>query len=616
MFRVFLCICLCVPIVFGQFGFYPNDRRYRQPYQYGFSENVLNPRRIQQKLSSLLSFQPETDNSNAAFIYPFNNRPISNNPYKNYDNNYYQSSNVRFPTLGENVRPAYPGDNTFGPDYKEVPKQPNGLTFQDFIKPSPMGENTNEPENPEKPYENDPYEPITNRPVFDKTTQKINYDEVYKPGFSNHSSGIIMGSVSNNPVFGSVITPDSPKFDTSSKPSFEDRNGEEETTLPTLTPVPPSDARQNMNFGPAGIFKNTCETLDGGVGNCIKIQECDIYYKLLKDSRDKTVVNILRKSQCGFEGQNPKVCCPLPGIPDEPPAPQTTTVAPTPQGKSVDTDDVTPVTALPEPPVCGVSEASFSRVVNGVPAKLGDFPWMALLGYHDSRGGPETRWKCGGSLVTQHHVFTAAHCIHGHEDLLYVVRLGELDLASENDGAAPIDVLIKSKIKHENYDSVAYTNDVGLLILDKDVQFTKLIKPICIPQNQKLRSLTFEKYNPLIAGWGDVAYRGPSATHLQVAQVPVVSNSACKETYKPYKKQVIDERVLCAGWKDGRQDACQGDSGGPLMQPIWNSETYQTFFYQIGIVSFGNKCAEPGFPGVYTRVTHFVPWLEKRIIGS
>ncbi|CAG9137310.1 unnamed protein product [Plutella xylostella] len=269
-----------------------------------------------------------------------------------------------------------------------------------------------------------------------------------------------------------------------------------------------------------------------------------------------------------------------------------------------------PFEGFPDPPVCGSSDASLGRVVGGKPAKLGDFPWMALLGYRQRRS-PEPRWLCGGSLITSKHVLTAAHCIHGREKDLYQVRLGELDLSREDDGATPIDIPIKKLIKHDEYSPTGFTNDIGVLLLERQVAFTSLIKPICIPTDSELRARSFENYTPIIAGWGDTEFRGTSASHLQALQLPVVSNDFCRSAYVKYKAQTIDDRVLCAGYKMGGKDACQGDSGGPLMQPIWNKSTYKTHFYQIGVVSFGKKCAEPGFPGVYSRVTHFVPWLQK-----
>ncbi|KAL0868195.1 hypothetical protein ABMA27_007736 [Loxostege sticticalis] len=382
-----------------------------------------------------------------------------------------------------------------------------------------------------------------------------------------------------------------------------------QTELQALTPVPDTEKQE------------TCQTIDGGVGSCISILQCQPYLKVLKESRtNQKAVQILRQAHCGFEGNNPKVCCPLPGIPATPPTPPptttTTTVAPQnpdPQTNPSNLDPSDFVPAFPDPPECGYSNASFSRVVGGVPAKLGDFPWMALLGY---KRGTGTRWLCGGSLISSKHVLTAAHCINGHEADLYVVRLGELDLEREDEGATPVDVLIKYKIKHEEYSPTAFTNDIGILVLDKEMSFTDLIRPICIPKDSELRARSFENYTPIIAGWGDTEFRGPSASHLQALQLPVLSNDFCANAYKNYKNQRIDERVLCAGYKVGGKDACQGDSGGPLMQPIWNTQDYSTHFYQIGVVSFGRKCAEAGFPGVYTRVTHFVPWLEQKVTGA
>ncbi|XP_073959325.1 venom serine protease Bi-VSP-like isoform X2 [Choristoneura fumiferana] len=322
-----------------------------------------------------------------------------------------------------------------------------------------------------------------------------------------------------------------------------------------------------------GQFEETCQTVDNDIGSCIQVSECQPYVALIQQSRSNPrALQLLRQAHCGFQGNYPKVCCPRPGFSSElPSTPSTTTTTTTTEAAVVMPEDPKPKPAavqLPEAPTCGFSNASFSRVVNGVPAELGDFPWMALLGYKGRRSGDGTRWLCGGSLISVRHVLTAAHCIHTREEELYLVRLGELDIAREDEGATPIDVPIKKNIKHEEYDSKAFTNDIGILVLSRNVQYTALIKPICIPRSSELRARSYENYNPLIAGWGDTEFRGPAATHLQVLQLPVVSNEYCAQAYSAYKAQVIDGRVLCAGYKKGGSDACQGDSGGPLMQPI------------------------------------------------
>lgn len=93
--------------------------------------------------------------------------------------------------------------------------------------------------------------------------------------------------------------------------------------------------------------------------------------------------------------------------------------------------------------------------------------------------------------------------------------------------------------------------------------------------------------------------------------LPVVSNDQCKQSYINFKNTVIDDNTLCAGYVSGGKDACQGDSGGPLMLARMQQDNY--LYYQIGIVSYGFKCAEPGFPGVYTRVTSYLQWIENNI---
>ncbi|XP_069361912.1 proclotting enzyme-like isoform X7 [Maniola hyperantus] len=643
---VLLCVCLCYQLVYCQFGFFPREqRRYQSPFGFGqnFIPNTAN--RFRNALGNILHGQPQTPADNPEYNYPIQNQNRPGNQYNQYYNN--RPNNVRFPNQGYQNPDGYYNNGQNNQEYAQRPAenqyQQTGYGFEN-------GGNNNEQFLPNNEG-NDPY--YDNG--FDAGQQNgpaFGQDNAEAPNFGNEGnapdSGLVSGQ-QNGPAFGQGNAPD---FGNEANgqivsgqqngPAFGQNNGNngglisgkengpafgqnEYTNAPTFasendvprTPVPDTDNRNN--FGNEGIFKETCPTVDNGIGTCINIKQCPPYVKLLQQAQSNSgALQVLRKAHCGFDGNTPKVCCPRQTIPEVTPAPtpaptQAPTKAPTDTaaGKSL-TDDF--ISAFPVPPECGFSNATFSRVVGGIDAKLGAFPWMTLLGYKGTRS-PTTSWLCGGSLVSHHHVLTAAHCIHNHEDDLYVVRVGELDLAREDEGATPMDVLIKNKIKHEEYNPKAFTNDIALLVLQNDVQFTDLIKPICIPMESNLRSMNFEDYNPFIAGWGDLEFRGPKATRLQVLQLPVVSNDFCKQAYNAYKAQVIDDRVLCAGFKKGGKDSCQGDSGGPLMQPIYNSETLKFYFYQIGVVSFGKKCAEAGFPGVYTRVTNFVPWLQQNMLG-
>ncbi|XP_076353862.1 clotting factor B-like isoform X2 [Tachypleus tridentatus] len=100
---------------------------------------------------------------------------------------------------------------------------------------------------------------------------------------------------------------------------------------------------------------------------------------------------------------------------------------------------------------------------------------------------------------------------------------------------------------------------------------------------------------------------GPRSEVLQEVSIPVVSNKDCNSSYSkvPLSKypQGITRGQICAGLSEGDKDACQNDSGGPLV--LEESGRWAL----VGIVSFGVNCAEPGYPGVYTRVSHYIKWI-------
>ncbi|CAH1955572.1 unnamed protein product [Acanthoscelides obtectus] len=358
-----------------------------------------------------------------------------------------------------------------------------------------------------------------------------------------------------------------------------------------------------------------CATPDQQIGPCVSILTCEPLLQLLKKkSNDPEARSYLQKSVCGYNRDNtPRVCCSeatSKSLDDEGGGSSNK-----PKDKQAPTDDTNsnsaePLAGLLSPPDCGFSNHSASRVVGGVPAKLGQFPWMVVLGYRNPRNPNRPKWLCGGTMITDVHILTAAHCVYRRNDL-YLARLGELDLYDDNDGATPEDIPIAQKKIHEDYNTVQFTNDIAILTIERKTRNPK-VWPICLPHAEPLRSQSFEKLRPFVAGWGAINFRGPQSSILQVAEIPVVPTEKCKNAFAVQPNILIDERTLCAGWTTGEKDACQGDSGGPLMHGRIEEEDIQRY-YQIGVVSFGFKCAEPNFPGAYTRVTYFIDWIQRNI---
>ena len=114
----------------------------------------------------------------------------------------------------------------------------------------------------------------------------------------------------------------------------------------------------------------------------------------------------------------------------------------------------------------------------------------------------------------------------------------------------------------------------------------------------------------MLTGWGRQWDEGPFSSQLEMVELPIISNTECMDWYnRSGSRQFIPEHTfLCAGWEEGAMDACSGDSGGPLVVTRGDGRAEV-----IGIVSWGIGCGVKGRPGVYTRVSQYVPWIESKI---
>uniref|UniRef100_A0A1A9WPV0 Peptidase S1 domain-containing protein n=1 Tax=Glossina brevipalpis TaxID=37001 RepID=A0A1A9WPV0_9MUSC len=211
---------------------------------------------------------------------------------------------------------------------------------------------------------------------------------------------------------------------------------------------------------------------------------------------------------------------------------------------------------------CGISKGSINRVVGGVLAKKGSYPWIAALGYRDMNEGKLLAFLCAGSLITLKYIITSAHCINQN---LTIARLGAYDLTKAFENTAR-DYKIKATKIHDNFDRITITNDVALIELTTTAALSDFISTICLPETNYFFTHDFVGLHPFLAGWGANEHQGGVLSILTHVQVPIINQKRCKDNYESKFNFIeFDEKLLCAGSVNA--DACQGDSGGPLMLP-------------------------------------------------
>jgi len=229
------------------------------------------------------------------------------------------------------------------------------------------------------------------------------------------------------------------------------------------------------------------------------------------------------------------------------------------------------------------------RIVNGEPALPGEFPWAASIALERANGSLFS--FCGGSLIADQWVVTAAHCQVIPSDR---ILLGRRDLTT-GDGVVHSVVEV---IQHPDYDADTSDSDIALVrIAPASSQ-----EPIALVGPDGAFSTPGDDFQ--VAGWGLLEEGGDASDVLMKVTVPVLDLTFCRVQYSAAGVAVTDN-MLCAG-QDGK-DSCQGDSGGPGMVSDLACDRDRL----AGVVSFGIGCARPGFPGVYTRVANFLDWIEE-----
>ncbi|XP_058501496.1 ovochymase-2 [Solea solea] len=263
------------------------------------------------------------------------------------------------------------------------------------------------------------------------------------------------------------------------------------------------------------------------------------------------------------------------------------------------------------------------RVVGGSEATYGSHPWLVSLRLKNSH-------FCGGTVLTQRWVMTAAHCftsvsrsVRSHMSVV----VGEFDRRVEDEEEQVFGV--KTVSVHEMYHHASpMSYDIALVELDRHIRLGVHVQPLCLPLPDER---VFPHTSCIVGGWGRIKERGRLPVVLREVRLDLVDAAKCNHVLRTVRGSHLNQRpvrpqtavtVLCAGPERGGKDACQGDSGGPLVCPAGSGGGH---WVALGVTSWGKGCGRSwgdngsrppsrrGSPGIFTDVRLLLPWIKLQL---
>nr|XP_013052887.2 coagulation factor X-like [Anser cygnoides] len=217
-------------------------------------------------------------------------------------------------------------------------------------------------------------------------------------------------------------------------------------------------------------------------------------------------------------------------------------------------------------------------------------PWQAVL--VEKHGS----WFCGGTILNEYFILTAAHCVTDSKELQVIV--GMVD--REEEEPSTVTHRVEKIIPNAEFDSKSFDSDIALIKLSEPITFSEDVIPACLPEEDFANDVLMNQTFGIISGFGNIFERTQPVKRMKVLRVPYVDRRTCKHALK----HLVTRNMFCAGYNKDGQDACQGDGGGPHVTE------YNGTYFVTGIISWGEGCGKEGKYGIYTKLSRFLPWVR------